>query len=277
VIVTDWLQPDLSSQRFEVRYGASVVTEFVLAHTPADVLRELVQNEYDAEGRSLEIVFGRDGLEVRGDGKGIDQAGWTRLSVMLGTGMVGAPSAQETVQPKVNGIGSKNFGLRSLWLFGDSIFIRSAGKQTVLDWRLGVMPQPIVDASSAQSPGVTLYVPYRQTDSEHFRAFDADREREAIQEICDELATALVKLATPGGAKTIRSVRLISRRLDRELEWRQTVKEVSGRVRALRRQVRIRQTGQPEGCINSSPPHSTSRVPTKVPMGELDGQRAEPS
>jgi hypothetical protein len=32
-----------------------------------------------------------------------------------------------------------------------------------------------------------------------------------------------------------------------------------------------------EGCTNSSPPHSTSRVPTKVPMGELDGQRAEPS
>jgi hypothetical protein len=34
---------------------------------------------------------------------------------------------------------------------------------------------------------------------------------------------------------------------------------------------------RPEGCTNSSPPHSTSRVPTKVPMGELDGQRAEPS
>jgi Zn-dependent alcohol dehydrogenase len=33
----------------------------------------------------------------------------------------------------------------------------------------------------------------------------------------------------------------------------------------------------PEGCTNSSPPHSTSRVPTKVPMGELDGQRAKPS
>jgi hypothetical protein len=32
---------------------------------------------------------------------------------------------------------------------------------------------------------------------------------------------------------------------------------------------------QPEGCTNSSPPHSTSRVPTKVPMRELDGQRAE--
>ena len=34
---------------------------------------------------------------------------------------------------------------------------------------------------------------------------------------------------------------------------------------------------EPEGCTNSSPPHSTSRVPIKVPMGELDGQRAEPS
>ena len=32
----------------------------------------------------------------------------------------------------------------------------------------------------------------------------------------------------------------------------------------------------PEGCTNSSPPHSTSRVTTKVTMGELDGQRAEP-
>src|ERR1019366_9097537 len=32
----------------------------------------------------------------------------------------------------------------------------------------------------------------------------------------------------------------------------------------------------PERCTNSSPLLSTSRVPTKVPMGELDGQRAEP-
>ena len=45
-------------------------------------------------------------------------------------------------------------------------------------------------------------------------------------------------------------------------------------IMVLRHQVLILER---EGCTNSSPPHSTSRVPTKVPMGELDGQRAEPS
>ena len=37
--------------RFEI--GNSVVPEFAQSHAPTDVLRELVQNEYDAGGNEL--------------------------------------------------------------------------------------------------------------------------------------------------------------------------------------------------------------------------------
>ena len=42
---------------------------------------------------------------------------------MLGYGLVA--SAADRVEPKANGIGSKNFGLRSLFLLGDRIHVMS--------------------------------------------------------------------------------------------------------------------------------------------------------
>jgi len=55
------LRPDL-------RVTSSLVEEFAQGHTASDVLRELVQNEYDAGGRSLSVTFGEVGLDVRGTG-----------------------------------------------------------------------------------------------------------------------------------------------------------------------------------------------------------------
>ena len=72
----------------QFRVATSVVDEFALSHTPADVLRELVQNEYDAGGTELVIDLGQDALVVRGNGRTIDKAGWKRLSVMLGHGQI---------------------------------------------------------------------------------------------------------------------------------------------------------------------------------------------
>jgi len=141
-----------------------------------------VQNEYDAGGTELAMEFGQDSLIVRGNGKTIDTAGWNRLSVMLGHGLVAG--AADRVEPKANGIGSKNFGLRSLFLLGDRVHVMSAGQRTVLDRTSGTLAAPLADPGSRGQPGVTLVVPYRQA--------------EALQTIAAELAPTLIKLAHPG-------------------------------------------------------------------------------
>lgn len=51
------------------RIGSSQIDEFVLAHGAADILRELVQNEFDGGGSEMVIHFGRDMLSVSGSGR----------------------------------------------------------------------------------------------------------------------------------------------------------------------------------------------------------------
>jgi hypothetical protein len=51
--------------------GSSVVEQFVAGHDASDVLRELVQNEFDGGGNRLTVTFGEDSLEVTGNGRGI--------------------------------------------------------------------------------------------------------------------------------------------------------------------------------------------------------------
>ena len=86
----------LADSDFTLQFGESVIVEFIRGHTAADVLRELVQNEYDAGGENVLIHFGADALTVTGTGKPIDARGWRRLSVMLGTGAVaGVPGTVE--------------------------------------------------------------------------------------------------------------------------------------------------------------------------------------
>src|ERR1039457_4775696 len=91
---------DPAGLNLQFRVAASILTEFAVSHTPADVLRELVQNEYDAGGTELTVEFGPDALVVRGNGKTIDKAGWDRLGVMLGHGLVAG--AVSRVEPKAN-------------------------------------------------------------------------------------------------------------------------------------------------------------------------------
>ena len=82
-----WSEPQISG-RFETAIGSSIVEQIVIGHTPADVLRELVQNEFDAHGHRMHVTFGPEHLNVTGSGKPVDKAGWERLSVILGTGVV---------------------------------------------------------------------------------------------------------------------------------------------------------------------------------------------
>ena len=112
-----WNLPDLDNLDLEFSFGESVLSEFVSGHDAFGVLRELVQNEFDAKGTKIEILFGEESVLILGNGKPIDASGWKRLSVMLGKGQVAG--SDRVIEPKMNGIGSKNFGLRSLFLLGD--------------------------------------------------------------------------------------------------------------------------------------------------------------
>ena len=129
-----WSPPDFEGHR-RTRIGASIVEQFVAGHDPGDVLRELVQNEFDGGGDCLNVTFSADALDIVGNGRGITSDGWKRLSVIVGPGRVVGDDEGDRVAPKINGIGSKNFGLRSLFLFGDEIFVRSGGQVCVLDLR----------------------------------------------------------------------------------------------------------------------------------------------
>jgi hypothetical protein len=225
------------SLHFSFRVGTSLLAEFALSHSPADVLRELVQNEYDAGGTQLTIDFGDEALVVQGNGRTIDKRGWKRLSVMLGTGLVAGGG--DRVDAKVNGIGSKNFGMRSLFLFGDRIEVASGGRRTILDRSRGSLDEPLPDPASTGASGVRITVAYRKDADGPLMPFDRDRELDALRTIAAELSPTLVKLSQPGNGKSLRSVTVRSTRLGHVLRWRQTVRRVPGATGVLRRSIRV--------------------------------------
>ncbi|MHB1808130.1 MAG: protein NO VEIN domain-containing protein [Solirubrobacteraceae bacterium] len=222
---------------FSFRVGTSLLAEFALSHSPADILRELVQNEYDAGGTELSIDFGPEALVVHGNGQTIDKRGWKRLSVMLGTGLVAGGG--DRVDAKVNGIGSKNFGMRSLFLFGDRIDVASGGRRTILDRTRGSLDEPLPDPASTGASGVRITVAYRKAADGPLMPFDPGRELDALRTIVAELAPTLVKLSQPGKGKSLRSVIVRSARLGHVLRWRQTVRQVPGATGVLRRSIRV--------------------------------------
>ncbi|HEV2173697.1 MAG TPA: hypothetical protein VGR71_09030, partial [Nitrospira sp.] len=215
----DWQRPDPASLALRWTVATSTLDQFVLDHDHLDVLRELVQNEYDAHGRSLEINFEEDHLEVVGSGDPIDRDGWRRLSVMLGTGKV--PDTAYRIKPKENSLGSKNFGLKSLFLIGDTIYIRSAGQQTVIDRLRGAPARPFPDLTSKPLRGIRITVPYRPKADGGFPAFDIPTEEIALGEISGRLSSVLLRLANPKGVHSLNRVTVRSARLGRKLEWSQ--------------------------------------------------------
>jgi hypothetical protein len=258
---------------FSFRVGTSLLAEFALSHSPADVLRELVQNEYDAGGTQLTIDFGDEALVVQGNGRTIDKQGWKRLSVMLGTGVVAGDG--DRVDAKVNGIGSKNFGMRSLFLFGDRIEVASGGRRTILDRSLGSLDEPLPDPALNGARGVRITVAYRKVADGPLMPFDRDRELDALRTIAAELAPTLVKLSQPGKGKSLRSVLVSSARLGYVLRWRQTVRRVPGATGVLRRSIRVDgatalQPGAPARIAEIE--HQTAIVPSStLPNRSLPG------
>jgi hypothetical protein len=236
-----WSEPQLSGQ-FQTAIGSSIVEQIVSGHTPADVLRELVQNEFDAHGREIIVAFGPDHLNVTGSGKPVDRAGWQRLSVILGTGIViGANADGREVYPKENGIGSKNLGLRTVFLFGDRIYLRSAGKMAVLDLKTaGTLMTS--DPPSRGRQGVSIDVPYRKNRFEKLEPFTVEREQAALDVMAAEMPYTLIKLALPRGQRSLNNLIVTADRPKRRIHWRQEAKIFRCRtkgVRGTRRHVRL--------------------------------------
>jgi hypothetical protein len=182
-----------------------------------------VQNEYDGGGETLTLTFGSRSLEVIGTGRNIDRNGWKRLSVIVGTGKVMGSQQTEAVPAKENGIGSKNFGLRSLFRFGDAIHVRSAGQVALLDLQTQETGRER-DIYWLDEKGVRLHVPYRQKPSEWLDAFTIEREEHAINLMAEGMPDTLVKLALSGKKRGLREVNIHSIRTGRVLRWRQDAK-----------------------------------------------------
>src|SRR5258708_6639086 len=223
--IGEWNPPDTKELQLQYSYGNSVVAEFVSGHDHVAVLRELVQNEYDAGGSGLRVAFGIDALRITGNGHPIDDGGWKRLSVMLGTGRVGGSGA--TIERKVNGIGSKNFGLRSLFLYGDQIYIQSGGRWTFLDYFSGTLPHPEPEPLSKGLPGIEIVVPYRTRKSKELSLFDTAQETQALDSFVADLTSTVMKLAQPQVPKSLRQVEISSIRCNRLLVLKQSVKIIS--------------------------------------------------
>lgn len=217
-----YVAPNFSGSR-RTRIGSSFIEQFVAGHDAGDVLRELVQNEYDGGGETLTLTFGSRSLEVAGTGRNIDTSGWERLSVIVGTGNVMGSQRGEVVAPKENGIGSKNFGLRSLFRFGDEIHVRSGGQVALLDLQTQETGRER-DPAWRGEKGVRVHVPYRQQSTERLEAFNVEREEHAIGLMATGMRDTLVKLALSGKKRGLREVNIRSIRTGQMLRWKQDAK-----------------------------------------------------
>ena len=192
----------------------------MLGHDASDVLRELVQNEYDGGGDRLRLDFAQSALTVTGNGRGIGRDGWSRLSVIVGIGRVMGEAAGDRIEAKQNGIGSKNFGLRSLFIFGDEIYVRSRGRIALLDLRTQETGNQ-KDSAWNGAGGVQLHVGFRDAPFEKLELFTVEREHRAFDLMAARMPATLVKLALGGRKPGLREVMVTSVRTRRALEWRQ--------------------------------------------------------
>jgi hypothetical protein len=259
--------PPLTTAPLSQRVGSSILDDFVAGHSAADVFREIVQNEFDGGGSAIEILFGETELVITGTGRPISQQGWSRLSVIAGTGNVIGGQAGDMVEAKSNGIGSKNFGIRSLFLFGDRIHVRSNERVALLDFEdMGTDNLP--DPSSAGRVGVSIHIPYRNVQTRVLEPFTVESERLAMTEIARALLPTLVKLASAGKSPGIRRLTAASARTGRRLEWRQSARVESCPVKGV---TAVRRTGRLEDWADQA----TTR-PVVQKIEELEFTRTIP-
>ena len=215
---------------YQFHVAESVVPQFALSNTPTAILRELVQNEYDAEGYELGVTFESDQMVITGNGNPIDDAGWKRLQVILGTGWV--PNLETYIEPKKSSLGSKNFGLRSLFAVGDQIKVYSDGKWSSLHWQRGTVYPPM-EARDSPGRGVRIEVPYRRSTTGALEPFTLKRRDVWIREIGESLVETLIKLAHPGRPRSLRRAVLRADGLP-DVSWNQRAKEIGTLAKGIR-------------------------------------------
>jgi hypothetical protein len=188
------------------------------------------------------VRFGLSNITVTGNGRSPDRKGWERLDVIFGTGRVVGGGGNRIVEPKENGIGSKNFGLRSLFCFGNRLHVRSNGRMGVLD--LPAMgTQQLKDPDSRGRRGISVHVDYRSEKFESLEPFTIEREQRTLDQIERGLFATLVKLARPGAHPGIRGLTLVSDRTGTEFDWQQRAESVKCKAKgisAVRRMGRLR-------------------------------------
>ncbi len=101
-----------------------MVAEFLNEVDLIDIIIELVQNELDAGSTRTVIELENHALRCAGTGSQMDDKGWERLGYVLGAGAL--------VEAKIDGIGSKNHGIRACFLLGDEITVQSNGMRVDL-------------------------------------------------------------------------------------------------------------------------------------------------
>lgn len=217
--------------QFQMRYGKSVLSEFVKLHDYSGFIDELVQNDYDAESPETIIQFLEDRLVSTGFGNPIDDDGWKRLEMVMGTD-------EETI-PKQGLLGVKNQGLRSLFLLGDYVIVRSNGYRTVLCMQYGALKEKEKEVLTIDSLGTTIEVIYRAQETNGLPLFTIEKEKKLIRDLERTLPLKIGLLSAPERSKIMNKVTVVSARTNTILICRQNVKIESFAPNALKRMISL--------------------------------------
>ncbi|HDZ73859.1 MAG TPA: hypothetical protein ENH55_14095 [Aurantimonas coralicida] len=157
------MMPDRAGEPSDKMDGAAAVGQFLREVSLVDLVVELVQNDLDAGASRTSIDFGEHGLSCEGDGAPLNAKAWVRLESVIAAG--------GDIEAKKDGIGSKNHGLRSLFLLADRIGVQSDGLRTDLTVRGNrARPRKFKPAFWLREPdpgapafGTRILAPYRQS------------------------------------------------------------------------------------------------------------------
>ena len=188
---------------------------------------------------------------------------------MLGTGWV--QNLDTYVDPKESSIGSKNFGLRSLFTVGDVIWVFSGGKWSVLHCKKGALYPPREDLNSPRR-GVRIEVPYRHSKLGALEPFTRERRSAWVEEMGHSVAATLIKLAHPDQSRSLCRV-VLNVEDGLGISWEQRAKELPS---TRQRDEANSATGRAEEC-RSSRKFRRARVQRQVQIPSSHRQKDLPA
>ena len=109
---------------------------------------------------------------------------------------------------------------------GDSIFIQSGGKRSVINYMRGAVSNPLTDPDTEKTKGVIISVPFREHATHELNAFGVDEEREVMNLLAQNIPQTIIKLSEFNRRKNLVKVIVKSVRLDRVISWKQTTKKI---------------------------------------------------